>query len=78
MRKLLLTVCLLGILCAGCVSEVYLSPRYQQAAEMSAVNVRGMLKDCQAGNQKSCEEGLKKAADFLDSLIDASYGRESK
>jgi hypothetical protein len=74
MRKIILTISLISVLCLGC-NEVQLSPRYQQALELSAINVRGMLKDCQGGNQQSCEEGLAAAAQLLDYIVDASYGR---
>jgi len=75
MKKIIIVI-LISCICLGCsTSEVQLSPRYQQALEMSAINVRAMLKDCQAGNQQSCEEGLKRAAVLLDHIVDASYGR---
>ena len=78
MRRLLIILILMAvsISCGGC-SDVQLSPHYQQVLEMSAVNIRGMLRDCRDGNQVSCEEGLAEAARTLDLFLDASYGRES-
>lgn len=78
MRKWMiwLSLGILLICSLGC-SEVQLSPRYQRVLEASAINVRGMLKDCQEGSQVSCEEGLAEAARTLDLFLDASYGRES-
>ena len=73
-KKLILSLCLISLLCFGC-SEVNLSPRYQQLVELSAINVRGMLKDCKDGNQESCEMGLEAASKLLDHIVDASYGR---
>lgn len=75
MRKLVIILAVLLI--AGC-SEVNLSPRYQQALEMSAINVEAMCEDCKAGNQESCVKGLEAASKLLNYIVDASYGRESE
>lgn len=77
MRKIILTITLALLLISGC-NEVQLSPRYQQALEMSAINVRAMCDDCKAGNQESCVKGLEAASKLLDHIVDASYGKESE
>lgn len=48
-----------------------MSPRMQQATKMSAINVRAMSDDCQAGNEESCKEGLKQAAETLELIVEA-------
>ena len=82
MRNIIvIAVCLAILILSGCaqqMSEVRLSPRYQQALEMSAFNVANMCEDCKNGNQKSCVDGLEAASKLLDHIVDASYGRDGE
>ena len=70
MLKKVLMLILLCILVVGC-NEVQMSPRMQQITRMSAINVEAMSKDCQAGNEESCQEGLVEASKTLNLIINA-------
>lgn len=67
---LLISIVLL-FLGAGCNNEVQMSPRMQQVTRMSAINVANMNKDCQAGNDESCKQGLAEAVRTLELIVEA-------
>lgn len=67
-KIVVLMICI--FLCVGC-GEVIMSPRMQQITRMSAINVRNMCKDCQGGNEESCEKGLVEAAKTLELIVEA-------
>lgn len=73
-KKLILSILLISLLCAGC-NQVQLSPPYRQALEISAVNVAELNKRCQAGDDQACKEGLAEASKTLELLVDGVYGR---
>lgn len=71
-RKIVIVVALAALLSmVGCGGEVQMSPRMQQATRMSAINVANMNKDCQAGNDESCKQGLAEAARTLELIVEA-------
>lgn len=67
-RKIVIVLVL--VLIVGC-GEVQMSPRMQQVTRMSAINVANMNKDCQAGNDESCKQGLAEAARTLELIVEA-------
>ena len=74
MKTRILIILFVCMLFAGC-SKVQLSPPYQQALEISAVNVAELNKRCQASDNEACKEGLAEASRTLDLLVEATYGR---
>jgi len=64
------------LLFAGC-SQVTMSPGYKMRTEMSAINVAEFNRRCQAGDDLACRDGLKRASDALNLIVDAMTGIES-
>lgn len=70
MKTVTILMCLLAVSLIGC-GEVRMSPRMQQLTRMSAINVEAICKDCQAGNDESCAQGLIEASKTLNLIVDA-------
>ena len=62
------------LLISGC-SKVQMSPEYRQVTEMSAINVAELNRRCQDGDAEACKQGLSKASETLNLLVDALHGR---
>ena len=61
------------VLAGGC--NVYMSPEYQATVRDAAEAIDGLNENCQAGDQEACREGLARAAETVNMILDASYGR---
>ena len=70
-RKIVIVVMLVALLSVVGCGVVQMSPRFQQVVKMSAINVANMNKDCQAGNDESCKQGLAEAARTLELIVEA-------
>ena len=69
-KILILTV----LLISGC-SKVQMSAEYRQVTEMSAINIAELNRRCQDGDDMACKEGLSKASETLNLIVDALHGR---
>ena len=73
MRRLEVLLLLCVLLFAGC--NVYMSPEYQQNVAEAAEAINGLNANCQNGDPNACSQGLEKAKDTVDMILEASYGR---
>lgn len=72
MRTKTLVICMVLVLFfAGCC----FSPASRQATEMAAITIGSLNEDCQAGDPNACRKGLNAAAEIMDTLVEAMYGR---
>lgn len=72
MKKLIVVI--LTIFFAGC-SSVTMTPRYRYQVETAAVVVNELDQRCADGDDVACKEGLHKASETLNLIVDAMYGR---
>ena len=70
-KKIVIVVMLVALLSVVGCGEEQMSPRMQQVVKMSAINVANMNRDCQAGNDESCKQGLAEAARTLELIVEA-------
>ena len=61
------------IMFSGC--NVYMSPEYQATVRDAAEAINGLNENCQAGDDEACKQGLERAAETVNMILDASYGR---
>ena len=70
----MILLCLMLLFFAGC-SKVQMSPEYRYQVESAAVIVGELDKRCSEGDETACREGLSKASETLNLIVDALYGR---